>query len=369
MSTYYLKSGNTFRVTSKEAMDLHEKLPPNNYTICQDQAGNLYLEVISEFEFKGKRYGDLNRNQERIFNTFIKRPSATGVMLAGEKGSGKSLLARAVCMHAAVQGVPTIVINAPWHGDKFNTFLQTIEQPAVVLFDEFEKVYPAEDQEKILTLLDGVFPSKKLFILTCNDKWRVNSNMRNRPGRIFYMLDFKGLDCNFITEYCNDNLNDKSHIAKICAISALFTEFNFDMLKALVEDMNRYNESPESALQMLNVKPEFDQNTTRHHVEFLFKGVPVDKGLFEPAEWKGNPLMGKVEIGYRAYKPGKTPIPGAPVSNDDDDDWDWDQTNFSPHDIRKIEAQSGKFVYVNKDGHTVILSRVSERPYRWEDAL
>ncbi len=35
-------------------------------------------------------------------------------------------------------------------------------------------------------------------------------------------------------------------------------EFNFDMLKALVEEMNRYNETPTDALAMLNAKPEFD---------------------------------------------------------------------------------------------------------------
>ena len=31
--TYFLKSGNTFRVSSKEAMDLHEHLPAGNYVI------------------------------------------------------------------------------------------------------------------------------------------------------------------------------------------------------------------------------------------------------------------------------------------------------------------------------------------------
>ena len=70
--------------------------------------------------------------------------------------------------------------------------MQDIEQPCIILFDEFEKVYDDQDQEKALTLLDGVFPSRKLFIMTVNNKWRVNEHMRNRPGRIYYMLDFAG---------------------------------------------------------------------------------------------------------------------------------------------------------------------------------
>ena len=91
---YFLKSGNTFRVSSKEAMDLHDYLPAGNYVIKKDPFENLFLEMIDSFEIKGKRYGDLDKNTTRILNTFNDRPATTGVMLAGEKGSGKSLLAK-----------------------------------------------------------------------------------------------------------------------------------------------------------------------------------------------------------------------------------------------------------------------------------
>ena len=163
------------------------------------------------------------------------RDASTGVMLTGEKGSGKTLLAKNVSFEAAKQGIPTIIINAAWCGDAFNSLIQSIEQPAIILFDEFEKVYDKDDQQQILTLLDGVFPSKKLFVLTCNDKWRVDVHMRNRPGRIYYMLDFAGLDHDFIRDYCADNLKAQEHTEAVCKISSLFDEFNFDMLKALID--------------------------------------------------------------------------------------------------------------------------------------
>jgi hypothetical protein len=131
-----------------------------------------------------------------------------------------------------------------------------------------------------------------LFVLTCNDKWRVDKHMRNRPGRIFYMLEFKGLDEAFIREYCMDNLKDASlkNIDQICQTASLFGQFNFDMLKALVEEMNRYNESPRDAMRMLNAKPEFDSGST--YTVRLFRGDQELKINWpSPAgEWTGNPM-------------------------------------------------------------------------------
>jgi SpoVK/Ycf46/Vps4 family AAA+-type ATPase len=206
-----------------------------------------------------------------MISTFMSRDKSTGVLLTGEKGSGKTMLSKNICNELASKcGVPTIVINAPWHGDKFNTLIQSIQQPCVVLFDEFEKVYDSEQQQSMLTLLDGIYSSKKLFVLTCNDKWRIDTHMRNRPGRIFYYMNFKGLDENFIREYCQDNLNNKEHIDKLVNIASVFSAFNFDMLKATVEEMNRYDETPAQALTLLNVKAEFDSGT-QYEVE-VFRG-------------------------------------------------------------------------------------------------
>jgi DNA polymerase III delta prime subunit len=362
--SYFLKSGNTFRVSTKEAMDLHEKLPAGNYVVKEmPMDGPLYLEHIESFEIKGKRYGDLDKNTDRILNTFMDRTASTGVMLAGEKGSGKSLLAKNLAMEGAKRlGIPCIVINAPWVGDKFNAFMQMIEQPCMVLFDEFEKVYGEEDQEKALTLLDGVFPSKKLFILTCNDKWRVNQHMRNRPGRLFYMIDYKGLDANFIMEYCADNLKPElqKHTEKLCQIASLFAQFNFDMLKATVEEMNRYNEGPEDALRMLNVKPEFDSGN-KFTIKMVMDGEEVKDTDMERHEGSGNPLQGEVKVHVKDYKDD--------VDEDGDLDWEWSTIKFTPSDIKKIDSQSGKFVFANPAGVQLVLTKIKEKSYSYMDAF
>ena len=367
--TYFLKNGTSYRISSRESMDLHEILPAGNYIIKQEpMTGEYFLESINDFVINYKTYGNHTRNCDRILQTFLDRPNTTGVMLAGEKGSGKSLLAKAVSISGVDRGIPTIVINSPFHGDRFNSFIQSIDQECIVLFDEFEKTYDRETQESILTLLDGVFPSKKLFLLTCNDKWRIDSNMRNRPGRIYYMIDFAGLDKDFIHEYCVDNLKDQQHIEKIAQISCLFSEFNFDMLKALVEEMNRYNEPPEQALKILNAKPEFDESKCSYSIDLIVEGIPIDPDLVDTTCWTGNPLRDNIHVEFKKYETNNASDTESDESDCERDNWDWKSVSVAPSDLKKIDSNIGRFVFVN-DQVTFVLTKIKEKKASFYNAF
>ena len=356
--TYFLKSGNCFSVATKESMDLHDLLPVGTYTVKYNKMSEqFYLEQIEDFDIKGKIYGDTKKTADRVLHTFSDRTSSTGVMLTGEKGSGKTLLAKMISKNGALKAIPTIVINESWCGEQFNQFIQKIEQPVIVLFDEFEKVYDREDQEKMLTLLDGVYPSKKLFILTCNDKWRVNEHMRNRPGRIYYMMDFQGLEQDFIIEYCEDNLKNKLYIPAICRVAMVFDQFNFDMLKAMVEEMNRYNESPQQVIKMLNTRPEFSSEST-YKVSLQVKGIDMSEKDAD-STWVGNPLTNNVSIDYKVFNDDAIDENGNP-------DYDWESARFGNGDLKQVDAQTGKFIFMNEQGDRVTLNRVKERGYHWD---
>ena len=365
--SYFIRNSNTFRIAPEESLDIQTQLPVGNYTVkFNEMGGFFFLEMVDSFTPLNKLYGDTQKNSNRILRTYLDRTVSTGVMLTGEKGSGKSLLAKTLSIDAATMDIPTIIINESWCGDNFNKFLQDIEQPCVILFDEFEKVYDNESQEKALTLLDGVFPSRKLFVITCNDKWRVNEHMRNRPGRIYYMLDFKGLDPVFIEEYCKDVLINKQYIAKIVEISALFEQFNFDMLKALVEEMNRYNESPQDALKMLNAKPEFNNNG-KFDVQLTINGEVVKDNNVR-SEWGGNPLNGQVYFEWYSKTNYNLPVAtndhGLAVVSADEDGEYWNEISFTPNHIVKVDAQAGKFTY-QKDNAFCILTRKKESGYNY----
>lgn len=339
--TYFMKSGNTIKLADKANVEVSLELAPATYVVkFNNVMKEFYLVEMESFTVPEKLYGDTVKNTDRIIRTFKDRPNTTGVLMAGEKGSGKSLLAKSVCVKGLELGIPVIVVNEPYFGTEFNKFIQDINTEAVIFIDEFEKMYAREDQEKLLTLLDGAFDSKKLFLLTCNSVARVDSFMKNRPGRIYYFFDFVGLDSSFIREYCEDVLVNKENIDGIITASSLFDRFNFDMLKAMVEEMNRYNESASEVMRFINTRP-IETEEQRFVVTSLTVDGVVPEGKVNTHVWI-NPLRSFFNVDLDT-DPG-------------DSDAELIEYNFEPSNILKINKETGSYVYRKEDdGKDIVL--------------
>ena len=353
--TCFLRNGTSFKPVSEKNLDLHQTLPPGNYIIKQDPMTNaLFFDQVENFSNPSKLYGPVREQAVRVLTTFWDRPQSTGILLNGEKGSGKTLLARQLSITGAEQGIPTIIINAPWKGDQFNQLIQSVNQPCIVMFDEFEKVYDSDDQVHVLTLLDGVFNSKKLFVLTCNDKYRIDQHMHNRPGRIYYSLDYVGLDPDFITEYCEDNLVNQEHTDTIARVASTFSNFNFDMLKAMVEEINRYNESPRQVLKMLNVKPQADSFGT-FNITYVLDGEVVEQRGYMTNEYNQSPLSRERIDLYvpTCVLPKVTNIPTPDIDDYASDAEEADQcikqVHLTQEHFYRVVPTTGAFVYKTGD--------------------
>ncbi len=342
--SHFIRDGSKYFVQSDRAVDIKDRLPVGTYVVKESMTQGIFLEEIDSFQLPEKLYGNTSKYAKRILNTYQDRDHSTGCLFVGEKGSGKTLLSKVLADEGAKLGYPTIIVNAPFKGDGFNQLIQNIDQHCIVLFDEFEKVYEEdEDQIHILTLLDGLYSSKKLFLFTCNNKYQINSYMLNRPGRIYYMLEFEGLEEEFIREYCQDNLNDKEQIQSIINITALFHHFNFDILQNLIEEMNRYDEPASESIKLLNIKPE--ANDEEYKVDSL---TISDKNVKSYSNTVyGDPFTTSYSINYHF------------------DENAIDSIDFGPNDIVSMDMKKGEYCYeISQDETTYKMRLIGTRNKR-----
>lgn len=254
----YVISDKTVRISDRK-FTTSEKLPVANWLVKVDEGG-FFLEKQEPFELPDKIYGDLDGQVERYLNTFNSRTKNLGILLNGLKGTGKSLTAKKLCIDS---GLPVILITQAYAGTGFESFLSTIKEECIVFIDEFEKTYQSnggldvvgDPQSTLLTILDGVFESKKLFLLTSNFSHKVNDALINRPSRIHYIQNYEGLEDSVINDVIDDLLEDKTQKEGLLQGVDIIGEVNMDVLVSLIKEMNLYKESASDALKMLNIKP------------------------------------------------------------------------------------------------------------------
>lgn len=298
MKTFYVQDGNTLFVTDNISTQIVDKIDGGTWVVRQNpKTFEFYLERLPDMFVPKRRYGATDSQAARIIRSFHDRPRNTGVLLAGEKGCGKSMTMAVLSMTLRETGIPTIIIESEFENGDLPAFIAKIDQECLIAFDEFEKNFSKEGgQVQILSLLDGIFTGKKLFVLTCNNQWRLNENLLNRPGRIFYALYFNGLEETAIVEYCQDNLFNSAEIPGVVKVAKYIAQFNFDMLKCLVEEMNRFGESAASAAKMMNIRPE--ESKTKYTVSMYENGQPVKVNFFIDTEMPLNSNKASVEISF-----------------------------------------------------------------------
>jgi hypothetical protein len=224
-----------------------DTLPAGVYTLDYNKFRGWLFTPTTMYTVPETLYGNTVSRADRVMQSFNARSTGLGVLLSGRKGAGKSLLAKLIALRCIEAGIPVVTLQQAIAGQDFTGLITAINQPLCVFVDEFEKLYIPNDNEEtnpqahLLTLLDGVTHNdKRLWLFTANSSGSVHEALLGRPSRIFYNFKYKGLDPEVITEYCKDNLKDKSRAQDVLAIGRKLELFEFDGLKSVVEEINRY---------------------------------------------------------------------------------------------------------------------------------
>lgn len=320
--------------------DVHllEDIPVANWLLLFDDIRKeYYLEEQLPFELPEKIYGEEEALTDRYVNTYNKKDTNMGVLLTGDKGNGKSLTAKMICIKSKL---PVIMVTQPFVGEAYQNFLGSMKQEVVLFYDEFEKVYPQEEkkQEEFLPILDGIFQSKKLFLFTTNSM-EINEFLMNRPGRIRYLRKYRGLEKPVIKEVISDTLENKEHEKSLMELINILSNISMDVLIHIIDEMNLYDEAPLDAVRHLNVQVE--------HSEF-------DVLMF---------INGKRHMGKIHYNP--LTVKHIWVSYKETDDRNNTRWKYYEKDIDEFDVQAidGEFIFKDRDDNKLIFT--ASKPFEF----
>ena len=232
-------------------------LPNGIYKLVQNpRTQELYLTFVQDqFSMPDTVYdldSKLIQHVHRYYNSVksADKPINLGVLLAGVKGSGKTVTAKQLCN---TLGLPAILITHAFAN--LASFINDIKQDVLFLVDEYEKIFAKPNQSVLLTVMDGAMENgfKRIFLLTINET-SISDNLLERPGRIRYFKQYEDLTLDTIKLVLENLLINKQLMDETTRFISELQTITIDIIKAIVEEVNLCNESPYAFASVFNVK-------------------------------------------------------------------------------------------------------------------
>ena len=230
-------------------------LPRGVYNLSFHPKIGYYLKRTQDFSLPPKVYGDLSI-ADRYLKTYNHRTRNTGVLLTGQKGSGKTILAKYLAIKS---GLPVICINDAFNQEGMPPFSEYLADETLgncfILLDEFDKIF-GKDDSNMLTLLDGQYNMHHLIVLTTNTTGNINSNLFNRPSRIFFRKDYSGIEESVLKEIANDLIQNKEHIEDFYNVVDQIPMLSYDIVMAIIDEMNLHQDKASNLVKELGLHSE-----------------------------------------------------------------------------------------------------------------
>lgn len=336
-----VNAGRRFQIYGED-LKTYKQLPIGSYDVNFDKFTGFFLTTRPDLAANEEKiYGNHLAKVQKVIRSFQLTDRNFGIILSGQKGIGKSLFARLLAQEGIKNNLPIITVTQFIPG--IAEFISSIEQEVIVVFDEFEKTFASNDdfdpQETMLSLFDGMDNGKKLFVITCNDTYKLNDFLVNRPGRFHYHFTLTNPNADEVREYMTDKLDPKYHaiIDKIVDFSHTIN-MTYDYLRAIAFELNQ-GYSLEEALSDLNITRTADLEfnvTLRMSDGNIYSAYEQSIDLYRSrVMWlnlwsSGCGKSNRIQISFAptdiVYKDGvmTLPLDKMHCSEYDDDDWDDD---------------------------------------------
>ncbi len=237
-----INSGDEYDVYSS-VIRTYDHVPTGAYKVCFDPARGFFLKDCEAPQVNERIYSNHQEKVDKICSRFAQSTRNLGVILSGDKGLGKSIAAKLICIQMLANDVPVIIVNEYIPG--IADFMQRITQRVCVLFDEYDKTFgfngmaDVDPNVEMLTLFDGVDSGNKLFVITCNDIYNLNEFLVNRPGRFHFHINFNYPNDEEIREYMTANVDPQyaDQIDEVINFSHR-VNLNYDCLRAIATELN-----------------------------------------------------------------------------------------------------------------------------------
>jgi hypothetical protein len=284
MNNKFIVNNNRVSVVNFSDDMIQPKLPVGIYRVSFSPLEGYSLHYqAGRFNVPDVIFGNVHSKVDRILAAYENSPKSIGTLLSGDKGAGKTMMSSVMCNKMIDKGIPVVLVEDCYTGGSFNQFVESLGE-IVLFFDEFAKTYARMDedderdpQDSLLSLFDGTSSNKKMVILTENRLYNINSFLLDRPSRIRYHYRFGKLDPNTIKEVCNHHGLSQDITREILMLSLQSDSFSYDILNALVSELQTFDLSFKETIRGLNIpQPTADPYQVLEVVSVKSEGEEVD---------------------------------------------------------------------------------------------